>query len=215
MRKGGNRIRITAQLIDTESGAHVWAERYDRQMDDIFAVQDEITLIVATELQVSLTEGEQARLRYSTTDNVEAWTHWVKGLAFFRGGVAKDAMGRARPAWEKALELDPDCADAYNVSSMLNAMRGDFRQAHADAARAVDLAPGSADIAATAGFVFACVGEPGRAVVLLERAMAPTIPTTILDCSATPTGWPAGPTRRSPPSRPITSGSLASASPTW
>ena len=57
-----------------------WAERYDRAIDDIFAIQDEITLVLATELQVTLTEGEQARLRYTTTTNVEAWTYWAQGL---------------------------------------------------------------------------------------------------------------------------------------
>ena len=67
VRKSGNRIRITAQLIDAKDGTHLWAERYDRAIDDIFAIQDEITLVLATEMQVKLTEGEQARLRYTTT----------------------------------------------------------------------------------------------------------------------------------------------------
>ena len=67
VRKSGNRIRITAQLIDAQDGTHLWAERYDRAMDDIFAIQDEITLVLATEMQVKLTEGEQARLHYTTT----------------------------------------------------------------------------------------------------------------------------------------------------
>ena len=73
VRKSGNRIRATVQLIDANDGAHVWAERYDRSIEDIFAIQDEITLILATEMQVRLTEGEQARLRYTTTSNVEAY----------------------------------------------------------------------------------------------------------------------------------------------
>jgi adenylate cyclase len=59
VRKSGNRIRITAQLIDAKDGAHLWAERYDRAVDDIFAIQDEITLVLATEMQVKLTEGER------------------------------------------------------------------------------------------------------------------------------------------------------------
>jgi adenylate cyclase len=67
VRKAGDRIRITAQLIDSKSGAHLWAQRYDRTIDDIFAVQDEITLVLATEMQVALTEGEQARMRRGTT----------------------------------------------------------------------------------------------------------------------------------------------------
>ena len=118
VRKAGNRIRVTAQLIDARSGSHVWAERYDRQLDDIFSIQDEITLILATEMQVKLTEGEQARLRYTTTGNVEAWTHWTQGLAHYRTGVpTKEGVGKARPYWEKALALDPG-------SATLNAMLG-------------------------------------------------------------------------------------------
>jgi adenylate cyclase len=118
VRKSGNRIRVTAQLIDARSGSHVWAERYDRQLDDIFSIQDEITLILATEMQVKLTEGEQARLRYTTTANVEAWTHWTQGLAHYRTGVpTKEGVGKARPHWEKALALDPG-------SATLNAMLG-------------------------------------------------------------------------------------------
>ena len=106
VRKSGNRIRITAQLIDAKDGAHVWAERYDRAIDDIFAVQDEITLVLATEMQVKLTEGEQARLRYTTTHNVEAWTYWVQGLASFRQAVTKENNASALLCWEKALALD-------------------------------------------------------------------------------------------------------------
>ena len=111
VRKAGNRIRITVQLIDAETGTHVWAERYDRAIEDIFAVQDEITLILATEMQVNLTEGEQARMRYSSTSNVEAWNYWAQGLAHFRTGVVtKDGVGKARACWEKALALDPNSA---------------------------------------------------------------------------------------------------------
>ena len=72
IRRSGNRVRINVQLTDTQSEAHLWTVRYDRDLEDIFAVQDEITLTIATALQVELTEGEQARLRYTTTDNVSA-----------------------------------------------------------------------------------------------------------------------------------------------
>lgn len=110
VRKSGNRIRITAQLIDAQDGAHLWAERYDRAIDDIFAIQDEITLVLATEMQVKLTVGEQARLQYTTTTNVEAWTCWVKGLSYQREAVTKEAQGQARLSWERALALDPESA---------------------------------------------------------------------------------------------------------
>ena len=65
VRKSGTCIRVTAQLIDATTGVHIWVDRFDREIDDIFAVQDEITLRLATEMQVKLTEGEQARLRYT------------------------------------------------------------------------------------------------------------------------------------------------------
>ena len=108
VRKSGNRIRITAQLIDAKDGTHLWAERYDRAIDDIFAIQDEITLVLATEMQVKLTEGEQARLRYTTTHNVEAWTYWAQGMSHYRQAVTKEKMGPARHYWEKALALVPE-----------------------------------------------------------------------------------------------------------
>ncbi len=126
VRKGGDRLRITVQLIDAESGAHVWAERYDRSVDDIFALQDEITLILATETQVKLTEGEQARLRYATTDNVEAWTKWVEGLSHYRGAVTKDNYIRAQACWERALALDPTSASLNGMLGLLQYVNARF-----------------------------------------------------------------------------------------
>ena len=117
VRKSGNRIRITTQLIDAKDGSHVWAERYDRSIEDIFAIQDEITLILATETQVRLTDGEQARLRYTTTTNVEAWTCWAQGLSHYRKAITEENMAAAVLWWEKALALDP-------ASAVLNAVLG-------------------------------------------------------------------------------------------
>jgi adenylate cyclase len=117
VRKSANRIRITAQLIDAGTGAHVWAERYDRAIEDIFAVQDEITLVLATEMQVRLTEGEQARLRYATTHNIQAWNHWVQGLSHFRRGLSREGQTQALKSWQQANALDPS-------SACLNAMLG-------------------------------------------------------------------------------------------
>ena len=124
VRKSANRIRITVQLIDAGTGAHVWAERYDRAIEDIFAVQDEITLVVATEMQVRLTEGEQARLRYTTTNNIEAWSHWVQGLSHFRRGLSREGLTQALKLWQQAHALDPN-------SASLNAMLGFLQYANA------------------------------------------------------------------------------------
>ena len=115
VRKAGQRVRITTQLIDGRSGAQVWAERYDRNIEDIFALHDEITLRVATEMQVHLMDGEQARLRYTTTSNVEAWNHWIEGLTHHHGPLTGATQLKALRCWERALDLDPD-------SGPLNAM---------------------------------------------------------------------------------------------
>jgi adenylate cyclase len=120
VRQAGSRVRITTQLVDAASGTQVWAERYDRGLDDIFALQDEITLRVATEMQVRLTDGEQARLRYTTTSNVEAWTLWIEGLQHFRGAMTAPVQMKARRAWERALALDPDSAPLHALLGYLH-----------------------------------------------------------------------------------------------
>jgi adenylate cyclase len=155
VRRGGERIRITAQLIDAASGSHLWAERYDRAVDDIFTVQDEITLVVATEMQVELTEGEQARLHYTTTSNVAAWSQWVKGLSHYRQAPTKEYYTAALACWQQALALDPASA-ALNGSlgymHYMNARFGwwDDRQRALEKARgyverALELDPDSPD----------------------------------------------------------------------
>jgi len=155
VRKSGNRVRITAQLIDAKDGTHVWAERYDRSIDDIFAIQDEITLVLATEMQVKLTDGEQTRLRYTTTSNVEAWTHWVQGLSFHRQAVTKENTLASQLAWEKALALDPASAALNAMLGFVHGLKarfgwGDSREAEIEksrayANRALELDPNNAD----------------------------------------------------------------------
>jgi adenylate cyclase len=164
VRKSGNRIRITTQLIDAKDGAHVWAERYDRALDDIFAIQDEITLVLATEMQVKLIEGEQARLRYATTTNVEAWTYWVQGLSHFHQAVTKESNSRARFYWERALAFDPASASLNAMLGFLHSVDARFGwwddretalgKARAYADRALEIDPGNADAHITSGCVF-------------------------------------------------------------
>ena len=181
VRKTGNRLRITAQLIEAKNGTHLWAQRYDRTIADIFAIQDEITLQLATEMQVSLTEGEQARLRHGATSNVEAWQLWVQGLSHFRQAVTREKVGAARPFWEKALALDPG-------SSTINAMLGfvhycdarfgwwDDRETALDKAnnyveRALTLAPDNADAHITAAVVEMMKGRYEAAVAHARQAV--------------------------------------------
>lgn len=114
VRSSSNRLRITAQLVDAVTGHHVWAERYDRSLDDIFAVQDEITRCVTVELQVQLTEGEQARVWSGGTDNLEAWEKVVRAAGLLSNNIKEDAL-EARRLVKAALALDPKFVSAWTV----------------------------------------------------------------------------------------------------
>ena len=112
MQKSGDRVRITAQLIDALTGHHLWAEQYERNFGDIFALQDDITEHVTLALQVKLTEGEQARIRRGHAKNPEAYVYWLRGLEFNRI-YTKEACAQARKLYEKAAELDPNYGHAW------------------------------------------------------------------------------------------------------
>jgi adenylate cyclase len=117
VRKAGNRVRVSCQLVDAVTGLHKYADRFDRELDDIFLVQDEITRQVTVELQVHLTSGEQARLWAGGTDSIAAWESALK---------ADDLMGRhireenheARAIAQNAISLDPDYAAAWSTLGM-------------------------------------------------------------------------------------------------
>jgi len=112
VQKAGQRVRITAQLVDGLTGRHLWAERYDRQIGDIFALQDDITNQVVTALEVKLTEGEAARISRRQTDNTDAYELFRRGLELYRQGTRTDNE-QARRIFEKAVALDPGFADAW------------------------------------------------------------------------------------------------------
>ena len=181
VRKSSNRIRITAQLIDATDGAHLWAERYDRAMDDIFAIQDEITLVLATEMQVKLTEGEQARLHYTTTSNVEAWTYWVLGMSHHRKAVTKEEYGQARFFWEKALALDPASASLNAKLGFLHSLDARFGwwddretatdKARAYADRALEIDPGNADACTASSLILLVQRLHDEAVAAARKAV--------------------------------------------
>jgi adenylate cyclase len=112
IRKAGKRVRITAQLIDATTGYHVWADRYDRDLQDIFALQDEVTQKIVTALEVKLTPGEQERLGQPLTNNFEAYDYYLRGLEY-QLRFTKEANVQARQMYAKAVKLDPQFAAAY------------------------------------------------------------------------------------------------------
>jgi adenylate cyclase len=112
VRKAGDRVRITAQLLDAPSASHLWAESYDRELKDIFAMQDEVKQQVITALKVKLTEAEFARVRRIPTDNLTAYDYLWRGWEYFNR-LTPEAHTQARQMFEKAIELDPKLAPGY------------------------------------------------------------------------------------------------------
>jgi adenylate cyclase len=112
VRKAGSRVRVTGQLIDCKNGGHVWAERFDRELTDIFAIQDEITHAIVEQLKVKLLPQEKKSIGQAPTDNVEAYTYYLRGRDFLHRR-SKHYVRIARQMFAKAVELDPNYARAY------------------------------------------------------------------------------------------------------
>ena len=115
VQKAAGRVRINAQLIDATTDHHIWAERYDFVLDDVFKVQDEITSTVVSSLQVILTEDEQGRAAIRHTDIIEAYDLYLRGRTFLRG--TKRTHLKARELFDKAIKLDPKFSAAYAEKS--------------------------------------------------------------------------------------------------
>jgi len=116
VRKALDRVRITAQLVDATTGGHLWAERYDRKLEDIFALQDEVTKEIVSVLSVKLTEGEKTRraCKCQYTCNTDAYDYFLRGMEYFRG-LTKENNGLAREMFKKAVQIDPVYALAYTL----------------------------------------------------------------------------------------------------
>jgi adenylate cyclase len=112
VRKVNERVRITAQLIDAQTGYHLWAERYDRNLHDIFAVQEEIARRITGALAVQLTVEEKEHMGRPYTSSPVAWEYFMRGAELYRRYTPKDNAG-ARELFEKAIDLDPQFARAY------------------------------------------------------------------------------------------------------
>ena len=114
VRRAEDRVRITAQLIDALNGRHIWAEKYDRDFKDIFAIQDEITKKIITALQIKLTEGTQAGIYAKGTDTLEAYLKVMEGNWLY-SQLSKEGVLKARQLAEEAITLDPNYAFAYQL----------------------------------------------------------------------------------------------------
>ena len=160
VRKAGERIRVTAQLVEASTGHHLWAERYDRTLDDIFAVQDELSQEIATALEVRLSAGEKKLLARKPTDNLEAYDLLLRGREEMMRST-REAHGAAREMFERALELDPDCADAYARLAQVATVVGMYGWGAAEATShgALELAEKALELDDTVPFAHGVLGS--------------------------------------------------------
>ncbi len=113
VRKGGNRVRITAQLIDASSGHHVWAEKFDRDLDDVFAVQDEITLRIAATVEPAVGKIERKRSVVKPAKSLDAWDYYQRGMSELNT-YTKTGSAQARVLFDQAIALDGTYSQAYS-----------------------------------------------------------------------------------------------------
>ena len=180
VRKSGDKIRITAQLVDAIKGHHLWAEKYDRNIDDIFAVQDEITKRIITAMQVKLTVGEQVQTAARGTNNLEAYLKYLQANEYIQQGNI-ESYALARKLAEQAIALDPEYAAAYGVLSRLHI--GDFwfdasksqEQSLTEAIKllqkAIDLDDSYAEAHSLLGWVFSHKGQHDKALAQVQKAV--------------------------------------------
>ena len=112
VRKSGERLRITAQLIDSQSGHHVWAERFDRQLEDVFDIQDEITTRIAATIMPELETFEHRRSTIKPTEDLNAWDFYLRGMETFHDETCESTAASVR-MFQSSVDLDPNYCDAW------------------------------------------------------------------------------------------------------
>ncbi|MBI3797659.1 MAG: adenylate/guanylate cyclase domain-containing protein, partial [Deltaproteobacteria bacterium] len=179
VQKASEQVRIVAQLIDTTTGGHIWSERYDRPLQAIFALQDEIVQKIATTLNLQLTLLEQGILVRKTTDNLEAYDSYLRGMEYFYR-YTKETMAQARQMFEKAIALDPQYAQAYASLSWTYWLAvffqwsqdpQDLERAFVQARKAVALDDSLPFAHTTLGWVYLMKKQHDQAVAEAERAI--------------------------------------------
>jgi TolB-like protein len=193
IRRMGDGMRFTAQLIEAETGSHVWSEKYDRPVNDLFAVQDEIISGIATAAGGGLYYAETVRARKADPDTLDAWglTHRAGSLLFI---PTADALNEAEECLNKAIELAPDLAFAYSVLTNIAGLRvrtfasadpeADIALAKKSAETVAQLAPESEIAYGSRGMVALAEGRIGDTAALYEKAtqLGPSIPVFFLMC---------------------------------
>ena len=152
VRKMGNRLRINAQLVNVADGYQLWSERYDREMEDVFAIQDDISQAIVKALRVILSEGEKKQIEKVRAVNVQAYDYYLRGRQYFHQ-LRRKSLEYARQMFNRAIEIDPEYARAYagvaDCCSLLytyfDAREANLRQADTASRKALDLEPDLAE----------------------------------------------------------------------
>jgi adenylate cyclase len=178
VRKMGNRLRITAQLVNVADGYQLWSERYDREMEDIFAIQDEISQAIVKALRVILSEDEKKAIEKPRTVNVQAYEFYLRGRQFFHQ-LRRKSLEHARQMFNRAIEIDPDYALAHagvaDCCSLLytyfDARESNLRQADAASKKALELEPELAEAHVARGIAMWLNKTYDEAIEHFETAM--------------------------------------------
>ena len=177
VRKAGQRVRVTGQLIDGQTGGHLWADRFDRDLTDIFAIQDEITQTIVDQLKIRLLPKEKKAIAQAPTVSVEAYTYYLKGRQFFHNST-KSFLLLARQMFAKAVEIDPMYARAYagiaNCDARLSGWYNVAKSADeilATAGKAIALDPNLSEAHAARGMALANSNRRIEAAEAFERAL--------------------------------------------
>jgi len=181
VRKSGNRVRITGQLVDASTGAHLWADRFDGALEDIFDLQDQVTASVVGEIAPKLEQAEIERAKRKPTESLDAYDYYLRGMA----GVhrwTREANDEALRMFYRAIELDPEYASAYGMAARCYSQRKtsawvtdrehEIGEAARLARRAAELGKNDAVALCTAGIGLAfVVGDLDDAAALIDRAL--------------------------------------------
>jgi adenylate cyclase len=180
VQKAGDRVRVTAQLIDALKGYHLWSESYDRSVENVFDLQDEVIMKILTELRVKLTEGEAARIHAKETKSLRAYLKVLEG-DWFRTQMNKEANAKAKRLFQEAIELDPNYAMPYSGLAMVNVLNVFLgasespSEALSDAVklaqRAIELDKTSAEAYAALGYVYVTMRKHDKAIEVEEQAV--------------------------------------------
>jgi adenylate cyclase len=184
VRKGGNRVRITAQLIEAETGAHLWADRFDGSLEDVFDLQDRVAINVAGVIEPALQAAEVRRSAAHPTNDVTAYDLYLRALATFYP-ITKERLFKALELLRQAIAIDGDCGPALSLAAMchMRLVREGWAEAPETSSReGVDLARQALQLAgddpvilANTAFVLANFGEEiGAMMALVDRALTIT-----------------------------------------